>query len=58
MKNEINLLKEELKEDESKNREELNRGIGEKNKSVLNLKVTTSQMYTFSRGNQHNLQFF
>ena len=33
LKNEINLLKEELKEDESKNREEVNRGIGEKNKS-------------------------
>ena len=33
LKKEINLLKEELKEDESKNREEVNRGIGEKNKS-------------------------
>lgn len=32
MKTEINLLKEQLREDESKNREEVNRGIGEKKK--------------------------
>ena len=32
MKTKINLLKEQLREDESKNREEVNRGIGEKNK--------------------------